>query len=210
VTDGPLMDQVMRDEPGLRERLERERSRMTHQVFLLAESGMLPTEDERRAQARAATARAWMIHIGASLEPVWDGAPRGLGTSVETWFASNGERLEVIELDMARRVAGGPVGDPATRARRVGLGSASRWLFEAVGAVCDPDGDGGPAFARRAGGWLDAHDDEIGLLAADARVDAPDDERTAESAELLAHVRVTVAALEATLPGLSAGPAPSA
>lgn len=210
MTGGPLMDQVMLDEPGLRERLERERSRMTHQVFLLAESGMLPSEEERRTQARAATARAWMIHIAASLEPVWDAAPRDLGTSVETWFASNGERLEVLELGLARRIADGPVSDLATRARRVDLGSASRWLFEAVGAICDPDGDGGPAFARRTGGWLDAHDDEIGRLAADARVDAPDDERTAESAELLAHVQVTVAALEASLPGLSADPAPAA
>ena len=36
---------------------------MTHQVFLLEESGMMPNVTERRSRARAATARAWMIHI---------------------------------------------------------------------------------------------------------------------------------------------------
>ena len=89
------------------------------------------------------------------------------------------------------------------------LGAAARWLMETVGAECDPDGAGGPVFARRVAAWLDAHEDELGQMAADVRADDPDDERIAESAELLAQVKLIVAGLEAALPGLSADPAPS-
>jgi hypothetical protein len=128
---------------------------------------------------------------------------------VERWFGANTERLEVIELGLAERVANGPIDDLLTRERRVDFGAAARWLMEAIGAECDPDGLGGPAFARRMAAWLDAHDDELGQIAAEARVDDPDDERVAESAELLAHVTVIVAGLEAELPGLAADPAPS-
>lgn len=209
VADTVLTARIFTDTAGLHERLERERSRMTHQVFLLAESGAMPDVGDRRSRARAATARAWMIHIAASLGEVWAAAPADLGPSVDRWFSANGERLEVIELELAERVASGPVSDYLTRERRVDLGAAARWLMEAIGAECDPDGDGGPAFARRMATWLDAHDDELGQLAADARVDDPDDERIAESAELLAHVKVIVAGLEAALPGLAADPAPS-
>ena len=210
MTPGALLEQVMGDTTGIHERLERERSKMTHQVFLLAEGGAMPDEAERRSRARAATARAWMTHVGASLEAVWAPAPAGLGTSVETWFAVNGERLEILELDLAARVAAGPIDDSDTRARRVDLGAAARWLGEAVGALCDPGGDGGPAFARRFAAWLDAHDDDIARLAADERVAAPDDPKVAESAELLAHVRTTGAGLEALLSGASADPEPAA
>jgi hypothetical protein len=210
MTAGLLLRQVMGDEPGIRERLERERSKMTHEIFLLAESGVMPDERERRSRARAATARAWMTHIGASIGTTWPNAPADLGTSIEKWFATNGERLEVIELDMAARIASGPIDNLDTRAQRVDLGAAARWLGEAVGAICDPDGDGGPAFARRLSTWLDAHDAMVGELAGEARVASPDDPRVAESAELLAHVRTTVAGLEALLPGLSEDPAPSA
>lgn len=210
MTTGVLLEQVLGDTAGIHERLERERSKMTHQVFLLAESGAMPDETERRSRARAATARAWMTHIGASLEPVWASAPLGLGSSVETWFATNGERLEILELDLAARVSAGPIDDDDTRARRVDLGAAARWLGEAIGALCDPGGDGGPAFARRFATWLDARDDDLAQLAADERVAAPDDPKVAESAELFAHVRTTVAGLEALLSGASADPAPSA
>lgn len=205
-----LLDRVLGDGAGLNERLERERSRMTHEVFLMAESGVLPDEAERRSRARAATARGWMTHIAANLGPEIDGAPPDLGAAVETWFSANGERREVLELDLARRVAAGPIDDYETRARRVDLGAAARWLFEAVGAVADPDGDGGPPFARRASAWMDAHDGRIADMAAAERLADPDDPRVAETAELIAHVRATVEALEATLPGPSAGPAPSA
>ncbi len=210
MTAGALLDRVVDDTVGIQHCLERERSKMTHQVFLLAESGAMPDEHERRSRARAATARAWMTHIGASLSAVWPPAPPDLGTSVETWFAANGERLEIIELALATRVAQGPIDDLETRARRVDLGAAARWLGEAIGALCDPDGDGGPAFARRLATWLDGHDDDIAAMAADGRVAAPDDPKVAESAELFAHVHVTVAALEALLPAESADPAPSA
>lgn len=210
MTEGALLTQVMADEPGIHERLERERSKMTHEVFLLAESGGMPDERERRTRARAATARAWMTHIGASLPAVWPQAPLDLGVELEKWFATNGERLEIIELELATRVAEGPIDDLDTRERRVDLGAAARWLGEGVGALCDPGGDGGPAFARRLATWLDEHDDEIARLAADGRVDAPDDVRTAESAELFAHVRTTVAGLESLLSGSPADPAPSA
>ncbi len=207
---GALLARVMDDDVGIHERLERERSKMTHQVFLLAESGAMPDETERRSWARAATARAWMTHIGASIEPAWPQAPGDLGTSVEKWFATNGERLEIIELELARRVADGPIDDYETRARRVDLGAAARWLGEAIGALCNPGGDGGPAFARRLSVWLDEHDDAIAQLAADGRMAAPDDPKVAESAELFAHVRTTVAGLEALLPDASGDPAPSA
>ncbi len=210
MTDGALFARVMEDDIGIHERLERERSKMTHQVFLLAESGAMPDESERRSWARAATARAWMTHIGASIEPAWPPAPAGLGESVEKWFATNGERLEIIELELARRIADGPIDDYETRARRVDLGAAARWLGEAVGALCDPDGDGGPAFARRVSVWLERNDDVIAQLAAEGRIAAPDDHKVAESAELFAHVRLTVAGLEALLPDASADPAPSA
>lgn len=205
-----LLDRVMQDEPGLVERLERERSRMTHEVFLLAESGAMPDEGERRSRARAATARAWMTHIAASLEPVWAPAPPGLGDSVDRWFSENGERLEVIELDLARRIADGPIDDLETRRRRLDLGAASRWLAEALGDLCEPGGDGGPAFARRVGSWLDGHGADVGEIAAAGREADPDDVMTAERAELMAHVTITVAALEASLPGLSGDPGPSA
>lgn len=211
MTAGTLLEQVMGDTQGIHERLERERSKMTHQVFLLAESGAMPDETERRSRARAATARAWMTHVGASLEPVWAPAPMGLGTSVEAWFAANGERLEILELDLATRVAEGPIDDYDTRERRVDLGASARWLGEAIGALCDPDGTGGPAFARRLSGWLAAHDDDIAQLAAEGRVAAPDDPKVAESSELFAHVRTIVAGLEVLLNGSSpADPAPSA
>jgi hypothetical protein len=199
----------MSDEPGIHKRLERERSKMTHEVFLLAESGVMPDERERRSRARAATARAWMTHVGASLQTAWPRAPRDVGAELEKWFAANGERLEIIELQLAARVAEGPIDDLDTRERRVDLGAAARWLGEGLGAVCDPHGDGGPAFARRLASWLDEHDDDIARLAADGRVDAPDDVRAAESAELFAHVRMTVAGLEALLSDSPAGPAPS-
>jgi hypothetical protein len=91
----------------------------------------------------------------------------------------------VIELGLAERVASGPISDLLTRERRVDLGAAARWLTEAIGAECDPGGDGGPAFARRMSAWLDAREDELGQLGAGARADDPDDERAAESAELL-------------------------
>jgi hypothetical protein len=206
--DSQLTRQVFADVPGLHERLEREKSKMTHQVFLLAESGLMPDEADRRSRARAATAQAWMTHIAASLGVVWRDGPPDLGERVEQWFASNGERREVIELGLAERVASGPITDLKTRERRVDLGGAARWLMEAIGAECDPDGGGGPAFARRMAAWLDAHEDEIGQTAADGRADAPDDERIAESAELLAHVKMVIAALEEALPGLVADPAP--
>jgi hypothetical protein len=209
VSDSALTARIFSDTAGLQERLERERSKMTHQVFLLAESGMMPDVGDRRSRARAATARAWMIHIAASVGEVWDGATPDLGSAVERWFGANTERLEVIELGLAERVADGPIDDLLTRERRVDFGAAARWLMEAIGAECDPDGGGGPAFARRMAAWLDAHDDEVGQIAAEARVDDPDDERVAESAELLAHVTVIVAGLEAELPGLAADPAPS-
>jgi hypothetical protein len=210
VSDTALTTRIFSDTAGLRERLERERSKMTHQVFLLAESGVMPDVGDRRSRARAATARAWMIHIAASVGEVWDEAPPDLGGTVERWFGANTERLEVIELGLADRVANGPIDDLLTRERRVDFGAAARWLMEAIGAECDPDGGGGPAFARRMAAWLDAYDDEVGQIAAEARSDDPDDERVAESAELLAHVKVIVAGLEAALPGLSADPAPSA
>jgi hypothetical protein len=207
---GALLARVMEDDVGIHERLERERSRMTHQVFLLAESGAMPDETERRSRARAATARAWMTHIGASIEPAWPQAPADLGTSVEDWFATNGERLEIIELELARRIAAGPIDDSETRARRVDLGAAARWLGDAIGAICDPDGDGGPAFARRLSAWLDGQNDTIAQLAAEGRIADPDDAKVAESAELFAHVRITVAGFEALLPGAWADPAPPA
>ena len=210
MSDTALTARIFSDTAGLQERLERERSKMTHQVFLLAESGMMPDVGDRRSRARAATARAWMIHIAASVGEVWDGATPDLGSAVERWFAANTERLEVIELGLADRVANGPIDHLLTRERRVDFGAAARWLMEAIGAECDPDGGGGPAFARRMAAWLDAHDDEVGQIAAEARADDPDDERVAESAELLAHVKVIVAGLEAALPGLAVDPAPSA
>lgn len=210
MTDAALLEQVMQDEAGIHERLERERSKMTHEVFLLAESGAMLDETERRFRARAATARAWMTHIGASIEPVWPRAPGGLGESVEKWFATNGERLEIIELELAQRVADGPISDFDTRARRVDLGAAARWLGEAIGALCDPSGDGGPAFGRRLSAWLDQKDETIALMAAEGRVADPDDPRVAESAELFAHVRTTVAGLETLLSDSREGPAPAA
>jgi hypothetical protein len=210
MTEGVLLQQVMEDKAGIRQRLEREQSKMTHEVFLLAESGGMPDETERRGRARAATARAWMTHIGASIEPVWHQAPVGLGEMIERWFAVNGERLEVIELALATLIADGPIDDYDTRARRVDLGAAARWLGEAVGALCDPTGSGGPAFARRLASYLDANADTIAQLAGDGRVEAPDDPKVAESAELFAHVRTTVAGLEALLADVSADPAPSA
>lgn len=81
--------------------------------------------------------------------------------------------------------------------------------MEAIGAVCDPDGDGGPAFARRASTLRDGYGDEIGAAVADARMADPGDMRIAESAGLFAHVRATVAGLEASLPGFPADPRPS-
>jgi len=207
--DTTFTRQVFGDTAGLQERLEREKSKMTHQVFLLAESGLMPDEADRRSRARAATAQAWMTHIAASLGAVWPEETPDLGDRVEQWFAANGERREVIELGLAARVASGPITDLVTRERRVDLGGAARWLMEAIGAECDPDGGGGPAFARRMAAWLDAREDEIGQIAADARADAPDDERVAESAELLAHVKLVIAGLEECLPGLAADPAPS-
>ena len=63
MSDTALTTRIFSDTAGLQERLERERSKMTHQVFLLAESGMMPDVGDRRSRARAATARAWMIHI---------------------------------------------------------------------------------------------------------------------------------------------------
>ena len=135
-------------------------------------------------------------------------APADLGTSVENWFATNGERLEIIELELARRIAAGPIDDYETRARRVDLGAAVRWLGEAIGAICDPDGDGGPAFARRLSAWLDGQNDTIAQLAAEGRIADPDDAKVAESAELFAHVRITVAGFEALLPDAWADPAP--
>ena len=44
MTGGALLAWVMQDDVGIHERLERERSKMTHQVFLLAESGAMPDE----------------------------------------------------------------------------------------------------------------------------------------------------------------------
>ena len=173
MTGGALLARVMQDDVGIHERLERERSKMTHQVFLLGESGAVPDEAERRSWARAATARAWMTQIAASIEPAWPQAPADLGTSVEKWFATNGERLEIIELALARRIADGPIDDYDTRARRVDLGASARWLGEAIGAICDPDGDGGPAFARRLSAWLDGQNDAIAQLAADGRMADP-------------------------------------
>lgn len=204
------MEQVVGDEAGLGERLERERSRMTHELFMQAEGGVLPDEADRRRRARAATARAWMTHIAASVGATWPGAPADLGGEIDRWFAQNGERLEVIELDLARRIDDGPIADDEMRRRRVDLGAAARWLMEGIGAVCDPDRDGGPGFARRAGARLDDAADLIGSEVAEARLSAPDDQRVAESAELFAHVRAVVSGLEAVLPGFPAGPAPSA
>jgi hypothetical protein len=197
---GLLRDRVLTDEVGLHERLERERSRITHAMFLMAESGMLPDVRERRSQSRAATARAWMTHIAAGVGHIWPDAPADLGDQVDQWFAANGERREILELQLAERLADGPIDDLDTRERRMDFGAAARWLMAAIGELCDPDGDGGPAFARRMSALLDGRDGEIGRLAADARVDDPDDERAAESAELMAHVNVTVAVLESELP----------
>lgn len=190
----------MTDDAGLHERLERERSRITHAMFLMAESGMLPDVRERRSQSRAATARAWMTHIAAGVAVVWPEAPADLAEQVDQWFAANGERREIIELQLAERLAGGPIDDLDTRERRMDYGAASRWLMAAIGELCDPDGAGAPAFTRRMSALLDARDAEIGHLAADARLGNPDDERTAETAELMAHVSVTVAVLESGLP----------
>ena len=151
-----------------------------------------------------------MTHIGASLVGLWPPAPPDLANDLEKWFAGNGERCEVIELDLAGRIADGPIDDYLTRERRVDLGAASRWLMAALGDLCDPTGDGGPAFARTTSAWLDEHDMHIAELAAAGRVGDPDDLRAGESAELAAHVRATIAALESVLPGLTADPAPSA
>ena len=176
------MNRLIDDNAGLTEKLERERSRITHAMFLMAESGMLPDMRERRSQSRAATARAWMTHIAAGVPHVWPTAPANLGDSVDTWFAANGERREVIELELAERIAAGPIDDLETRERRLDMGAAARWLMVAIGEICDPDGNGGPAFSRRMSALLDTRDEEIGQLAAEARVDDPDDERAAETA----------------------------
>lgn len=209
MSDGVLMAQVLGDTAGIAHRLERERSKMTHQVFLLAESGEMPDEAQRRAWARAATAQAWMTHIGSSLEVVWRDAPAGLGDSLEAWFASNGERREVIEMDLASRLASRGIEDDETRARRRDLGAAARWLGEGIGAVGDPGGVGGPEFARRLAAYLDRHDDVIAQHAGDARSEDPADGRLTESAELSAHVNATVAGLEALLADGLRAPEPS-
>lgn len=208
MSDGVLMAQVLGDTAGIAHRLERERSKMTHQVFLLAESGEMPDETQRRAWARAATAQAWMTHIGASLEVVWRESPAGLGDSLEAWFANNGERREVIEMDLTARLASGAM-DDETRARRRDLGTAGRWLGEGLGAVGDPGGIGGPEFARRLAAYLDRHGDVIAQHAGDGRNDDPTDGRLAESAELSAHVNAIVAGLEALMGDELCAPEPS-
>ncbi len=172
---------------------------MTHQLFLLAESGMLPAEHERRTAARQATARAWMVHVAAHLGEVWHEAPADVDDRVERWFATSGERLEVIELALAERAAAGPVDDLLTRERRVEYGGAARWLAEGLGATCSPAGMGGPEFARVVSADLDAAEETIASRAAEIRTANPDDVNLGEQAELIAHVEAVCDALEARL-----------
>lgn len=194
-------DRVLADEEAIVPLLERERSRMTHQLFLLAESGALPTEAERRTAARSATVRAWMVHVAGQLPGVWSAAPGDLGERVDRWFAVNGERRESIELTLADRIAAGPVGDLPTRERRLEYGGAARWLAAAIGDIVDPDGDGGAGFASRVAGALDAGEDAAASRAAELRLADPDDVRIAERAELVAQVEAVADALERTIAG---------
>lgn len=197
---GRLQQAIMRDEAGIAERRERERSRMTHQLFLLAESGMLPAEHERRTAARQATAQAWMVHIAAHLHDVWPAAPADIADQVEKWFGGNGERREVIELVLAERLASGPIDDLLTRERRVEYGGSVRWLAEAIGAVCDPTGEGGPAFAKAIAASLDRDESATAARAAEIRAPNPDDVNLGEQAEMVAHIEAVCAALEEHLP----------
>lgn len=192
---GELLDAVMADTAGIHARRERERSRMTHQLFLLAESGMLPAEHERRTAARQATARAWMVQVAAHVRTVWPAAPADLADRVEKWFAQNGERLEVIELELAQHMADGPIDDLLTRERRVEYGAAARWLAEAIGFAADL-GDGGPAaFARPVSAALGAAEAQLADRAAEIRAPNPDDVNLGEQAELIAHVEAICAIL---------------
>lgn len=198
---GALLDAITADEGGIQERRERERSRMTHQLFLLAESGMLPAEHERRTAARQATAQAWMVHIADHLRDIWSGAPVDLADQVEKWFGVSGERREVLELELAHKVAAGPVDDLLTRERRVEYGGTVRWLAEALGATCDPTGVGGPEFAKAVAARLAAMEDETVARAAEIRAPAPDDVNLGEQAEMVAHIEAVCAALEAEIAG---------
>lgn len=196
---GALLDAVTADRNGIQERRERERSRMTHQLFLLAESGMLPAEHERRTAARHATSQAWMTHIAAHLGAVWPSAPADVADKVEKWFGVSGERREVIELELAHRVASGPIDDLLTRERRVEYGGSVRWLAEAIGATCDPTGSGGPEFAKAIAARLDAAEDQTAARAAEIREPNPDDVNLGEQGEMVAHIEAICDALEAEL-----------
>jgi len=196
---GALLDAVTADQAGIQERRERERSRMTHQLFLQAESGMLPAEHERRTAARQATSQAWMIQIAAHLGAIWPQAPADLADRVEKWFGVSGERREVLELALAHHVAAGPIDDLLTRERRVEYGGSARWLAEALGDTCDPTGSGGPEFAKAIAKRLDSAEEQIAARAAEIREPAPDDVNLGEQGEMVAHIEAVCDALEAEI-----------
>jgi hypothetical protein len=129
-----------------------ERSRAVHEEFLLAESGLLPGQDERLARLRSTEVRVWLRMVARWLEDTWADAPAGLGDRLDAWMTTGGERLEALEIDEARRLERrGLSGDPAADARKAHLLAHVRFFAEGLGTAMGDAAGGGPALAAAVG-----------------------------------------------------------
>ena len=196
-----LVDHVLHTRAHVAPILERERSRTTHQLFILAESGSPPGDAHRRTSLRVTRSTAWMIHIATVLEEMWSGADAEFGDAVERWFATNTERRETTELRRIRDAHPGPSSGPDLR-RRIDHLATAAWLLAAVADLAAPAG-GSPAdfhtdLVRR----FDERCLTVGERVAELRSPDPADEELAERAELIAAVEAVGDVLDdALLPG---------
>jgi hypothetical protein len=181
-----------------------EASRARHLEFIRAEGGGLPDRSERLAAARAASARAWLRHLGRGLSVEWPAAPRELAGHLEAAAAGDPERLEALILEeRAAAERRGRSGDPAADLRDAELTARCRSFAESVGRVVDGDA---PGMGRRVGAWLAEHAGERRGEEAAARAAwaepagvPADDVRAREAAAVWAHVRSLTRALEHAL-----------
>jgi hypothetical protein len=219
-----LVDWMAANRDGLDPLMAEEGSRAVHEEFLMAEGGSLPDRADRIERARAASARAWMRHLGRGLAQVWAGADSELPSRLERWTAAHPERLEALVLEedaVAERR--GLSGDPQADRRDVELAAHCRMLAEALAAQADSLGhERPPEFSRRVAAWARSQgarrrrlEDEAcsawssgSARPPGAATPAPgaDELRVREAAAVWAHVRVLAEALEHALGAPPASP----
>ena len=229
----PLGDRLNSWMADHREQLDRmmteEGSRAIHEEFMLAESGELPDRETRIERARAASARAWLRHLGQAIAAVWDRAPEGAAPQLEKAATSSVERVEALRLEeeavLERR---GVSGDPDDDHRRAFLVARARAFAE---GIAEPLGFDPPTLSRDVGRWMREHVEDTRALESEARVQwagqdldrsteteprtaavetESDDARITEAASVFAHVRTLAGGLGELLDGEDAQPPSSA